>query len=228
MKKNINVMGFGIDVLTYRNWFKKMQQYLSNDHLNIIYFMTVNMIQHGEGNEEYKELIACADYLLPGEDAVLKSYFGEKKLVNGVIMNYRVLEHFFPYLKQCQKSVFVVYDQNETMKTLHEFIGFEYPNLVSESFNGLEREGESERIINAINAEAPDVLLLAIATPEQEQWLSENHTKLNAKLCLGIGGVMEAMKKQSDNGPGIAERLTMNLRTRIFRRKLVNYNTKKR
>lgn len=50
---------------------------------------------------------------------------------------------------------------------------------------------ESAAVIAEINAAAPDVLLVAMGNPFQEQWIHDNASRLRCKLAVGIGGLVD-------------------------------------
>lgn len=52
----------------------------------------------------------------------------------------------------------------------------------------LDRQGELE-VVDAINAVAPQVLLVGMGNPLQEQFISRNLERLAVPLCLGVGGL---------------------------------------
>jgi N-acetylglucosaminyldiphosphoundecaprenol N-acetyl-beta-D-mannosaminyltransferase len=45
--------------------------------------------------------------------------------------------------------------------------------------------------IEAINAAKPDVLLVGMGNPIQERWIQAQLTRLNAPICMGIGGLFD-------------------------------------
>ena len=50
---------------------------------------------------------------------------------------------------------------------------------------------ENNKIIAAINAVQPDIVLVSLTAPKQDIWISENLEKLNTKIAIGIGGAFE-------------------------------------
>ena len=45
------------------------------------------------------------------------------------------------------------------------------------------------RIIRQINEAAPDVLLVGMGNPRQEQWIHRNRHRLTVPVCMGVGGL---------------------------------------
>lgn len=67
-----------------------------------------------------------------------------------------------------------------------------YPKLViAGSYHGYFDANETERVIAEINASKADILLVAMGSPAQEQWLVDNAEKLNCKTALAVGGLFD-------------------------------------
>jgi N-acetylglucosaminyldiphosphoundecaprenol N-acetyl-beta-D-mannosaminyltransferase len=52
---------------------------------------------------------------------------------------------------------------------------------------------ENSKMLEAVNAAAPDVLLVSLTAPKQDIWIAQNKAQLNASLLVGIGGAFEVM-----------------------------------
>jgi len=58
-------------------------------------------------------------------------------------------------------------------------LGFEYD------------EQESCRIVDRVNAAAPDVLIVGVGAPKQELWVYRNRNQLKAKTALCVGATID-------------------------------------
>jgi N-acetylglucosaminyldiphosphoundecaprenol N-acetyl-beta-D-mannosaminyltransferase len=50
---------------------------------------------------------------------------------------------------------------------------------------------ENDKMIAAINAVKPDIVLVSLTAPKQDIWISENLKHLDTKIAIGIGGAFE-------------------------------------
>ena len=50
---------------------------------------------------------------------------------------------------------------------------------------------ENDKMIAAINAVKPDIVLVSLTAPKQDIWISENLQYLDTKIAIGIGGAFE-------------------------------------
>ena len=98
---------------------------------------------------------------------------------------------------------------------------------------------EDAAIVNEINSHTPDMILLNLPVGVQESWIMEHSSLLNAKLCIAIGGVAELILAMQRETPEWVKKLHLeglyhrifreqavkkDVRTRIFRKKVVKYN----
>lgn len=59
----------------------------------------------------------------------------------------------------------------------------------------------SRVLINDINASNPDILLVALGNPQQEQWISENAGSVAAPLILGVGALFDFVSGRVPRAP---------------------------
>jgi N-acetylglucosaminyldiphosphoundecaprenol N-acetyl-beta-D-mannosaminyltransferase len=60
---------------------------------------------------------------------------------------------------------------------------------------------ENQKMIDAVNAAAPDVLLVSLTAPKQDIWITENRSFVNASVQIGIGGAFEVMAGLAKRAP---------------------------
>jgi N-acetylglucosaminyldiphosphoundecaprenol N-acetyl-beta-D-mannosaminyltransferase len=57
--------------------------------------------------------------------------------------------------------------------------------------HGLLGPNDHDRVVRTINAACPDVLLVAMGNPHQEEWIHAHRDALLARLCIGVGGLVD-------------------------------------
>jgi len=72
-------------------------------------------------------------------------------------------------------------------------------------------------VIETINAASPDVLLVCMGAPRQELWISENLGRLNAKLCMGLGGSLDVYAGVVKRAPTFLQKLGLEWFYRLLR-----------
>lgn len=87
--------------------------------------------------------------------------------------------------------VFILGAEDSALNTAIQNIRNEYPRLQIAGHNGYyNRECEHE-IIAEINDFSPEMLFIALPSPEKESFILRNKRLINSKLFLGIGGAID-------------------------------------
>jgi N-acetylglucosaminyldiphosphoundecaprenol N-acetyl-beta-D-mannosaminyltransferase len=88
--------------------------------------------------------------------------------------------------------------------------------FVRDHFDGFELAGRhhgylddaaSARVVDAINAAAPDVLLVGMGNPIQERWIASWRDRLRVPVALAIGGLFAYWSGDLDRAPVWVRRL---------------------
>ncbi|MDR2357029.1 MAG: WecB/TagA/CpsF family glycosyltransferase [Oscillospiraceae bacterium] len=67
--------------------------------------------------------------------------------------------------------------------------------------------GVGDDVTGSINAAAPDLLVVCLGAPKQELWMAENAPRLNAALCVGLGGALDVFAGAVKRAPALWRRL---------------------
>jgi N-acetylglucosaminyldiphosphoundecaprenol N-acetyl-beta-D-mannosaminyltransferase len=81
----------------------------------------------------------------------------------------------------------------------------QYPRLrVDGTHHGYFEPGSphNERVIEDINARAPDIVLVGMGTPKQELWVDENAERIEASVCWTVGALFDYVSGRVPRAPG--------------------------
>jgi beta-1,4-glucosyltransferase len=103
----------------------------------------------------------------------------------------------------------------------HQIVG------VCDGFAGMTDQG---RLLSAINDARPDVLLVALGNPRQEEWIVANRGNCNASVLIGVGALFDFVSGQQRRAPTVVRRLRLewlfrlaNEPTRLLRRYSIDF-----
>ena len=89
---------------------------------------------------------------------------------------------------------------------LKEVILQQYPNckivgIYVPPFMPVFDEVENKKMLDAVNAAAPDIVLVSLTAPKQDLWITQNKGHLHPALYVGIGGAFEVMAGLAKRAP---------------------------
>lgn len=99
---------------------------------------------------------------------------------------------FLDYLPTERKvNIFLYGSRNENIAKAKEKIEEQYQNInIVDFFDGYSLINNNE-LVERINKSQPDILIVCLGCPKQEEWIIQNYDKLNAKIIFGNGGSID-------------------------------------
>ena len=83
--------------------------------------------------------------------------------------------------------------------------------------DGYAFRADEQGAIDAINAAAPDILLVALGCPTQEAWILDNFRRLSVPVMMGVGALFDFMSRTSRRAPPLVRRLRLEWAYRLCR-----------
>ncbi len=83
--------------------------------------------------------------------------------------------------------------------------------------DGYFRSPDAETVIKAINATPPDVLLVAMGFPRQEEWIARNLARLNVRVAVAEGGSFSFISGATPRAPRWMRRAGLEWLFRLLR-----------
>ncbi len=83
--------------------------------------------------------------------------------------------------------------------------------------HGYFRSPDTEAVIEAINAAPPDVLLVAMGFPRQEEWIARNLQRLNVRVAVAEGGSFSFLSGATPRAPRWMRRAGLEWLFRLLR-----------
>lgn len=193
MEAKVNIMGLDVDLMSTDSFTGRIEEYLTNDYLNLIFILSTTMVYDAVEHEEYKETLSKAHLLIPGEEAMLNEFHVEALKETGIVTDYRCMNQVLDSMKDQEKTMYLVGVDKSEMKHFIKLCKEQYPGIRILGAYCVTEEINMELVVNEINGANPDILTVFMNSPEQENWIVENSAKINAKLCIGIGGIIKKM-----------------------------------
>ena len=166
MIKKVDILGIQLDNYTVREAIMCVERYLSNNVLNTIESISLQMLIDSETNPVLKEVMSSLDLAIIGEKEIIQAAGLESM------------------------------HTQEKIDSLKAELAEDYPKLIFAGEYAVETcVGDLEAVINDMNATTPDVIISVLPSPMQEQFLYEHRDKMNANIWYGIGGVPVHKKK---------------------------------
>lgn len=179
-----------LDDINTTEGLEDVGKFLSSNKNHLILFINAHCFNIAQKNALYKETILSADLVLNDGIGVklgmrLKKQF-PKENMNGTDFIPRVLE----LAAKERKNVFFLGGKPGVCEKAarNAKLQFQELNIVGCNDGYFQND---EEIIEKINSLKTDVLIVGMGVPRQELWIAENIRKLNTKVCIAGGAIID-------------------------------------
>lgn len=205
---SIKIYGINIHNTTLDEAAQQVEGYLKVDQLRAIYTPNTEIVMAAKKDHELKSILNKGDLIIPdGIGLIYASRIKKRPLkerVTGFDLTIRLLEignnHGY--------SVYLLGGKEGVAKAAKENIKKKYPNInVVGCHNGYFENEEEVRIIEEINEKKPDMIFVGLGFPKQERWIDTNKERIQGKVIIGNGGVMDIFAGNVKRAPEIFQKL---------------------
>ena len=157
-----------------------------------VVFVNVHSVLLGRSDPAFRQIINSGDLVLPDGSglAIAGRMHGErvKENLNGTDFTPRVLR----LSAEKSWSVFLLGARREVVEQCCRNIEHWYPGVkIAGLHPGFFTRDEEDAIVAKINAAGPDILLVAMGSPLQEEWIARHHDRLRVRVAMAVGGLFD-------------------------------------
>lgn len=199
-RKIVKLQGLNIDSFT----FDEAVEYANNISGQVV---TINpeMISNAVKDTDFAEIINNADLVIPdgiGVEIGLKILGYNVKRIAGIEFSHRMIE-------ECAKnnqSVALIGAKPEIVKKAKENLVKEFSSLyITYIHDGYFKE--DEQVLEELKIRQPRLVLCALGSPKQEEFILKAKSILSEALFVGVGGSFDVWSGEVKRAPEIYQKL---------------------
>ena len=121
-----------------------------------------------------------------------------------------LFERLLAVCERDARSVYFLGADEETLRAMLAEVGGRHPALrVAGARNGYFDAAQSAEVADRINATHPDMLFVGMPTPKKEIFLEAWGSKIDVKVCHGVGGSFDILGGKTERAPEVWQRWGM-------------------
>lgn len=199
-RKTVKLQGFNVDTFDFETAVK----YADSISGQVI---TINpeMINNARKNSDFADIINSAELVIPdgiGVEIGLKILGNSVRRIAGIEFAHKMLE----VCAKESKSVAFVGAKPEIIEKAAENIKNEFENInIVYVQDGYFKD--DERVMNDLKILQPRLILCALGSPKQEEFIAKSKTMLPDSLFIGVGGSFDVWSGVVQRAPEIYQKL---------------------
>lgn len=187
MKEIFSVLGVALKYLPQESAGLMIEEYLNNDVLNTMCVVTRDMLLYAGDHPEYRKALEEMDIHVMGDKDIFTAAGITEEALLKRAGDQEIWNLFINTVAREKKTCFLLAQTEDALEELKKNLENKCPELLfAGTYAADNAEGDPEIIVNEINSLLPDVIISAMAQPEQEMFICEQYKKLGATVWFGL------------------------------------------
>jgi N-acetylglucosaminyldiphosphoundecaprenol N-acetyl-beta-D-mannosaminyltransferase len=155
-----------------------------------LFFCNANTLNFVYSDPAYRAMFNTADLIFGDGTGVRVAAFMRGTRMKANLNGTDLVPEFLRSRERRGERVFILGGEEAANRTAAEHFQAHYPGLTfAGRHHGFLVEAESTDLVRMINDAQPDILLVGMGHPRQEQWISAHAGMLRVPLIIAVGGL---------------------------------------
>lgn len=205
-----NILGVNFNNLNLNEVTKLILIFLEQDEKKVIFTPNPEFVIEAKNNPDFMKILNSSNINIPDGIGVV---IGSKILGNSLkerVAGYDLVQNLFYHLNRTDKKIYFLGSTEEVVTEAKNKMEQKYSDIkIVGARDGFFDSEKEQEIIEEINQLKPDLVLVGLGCPKQENWIMKNKDKLDAKVFIGVGGSFDVMSGKVKRAPKIFIKLNL-------------------
>lgn len=205
IKESVRILDVRIDNINSLRAQETITRFIrerKNRSIRIVFFANVHSIHLARRSPHFLRVLDRADLILPDGSGlkIAGRLFGKpiRENLNGT--------DFTPaILREAEREGWTVYlfgGREEVMNSAKASLKKRFPRLsLVGASSGFLNPAEESGVLSEIRKLSPDILLVGLGSPKQEEWIVNHAADVQAGVCLAVGGLFDFLAGRFRRAP---------------------------
>ena len=213
---SIKIFGVKIHNTTLEDVTNLLREYLKGNKLSVIYTPNTEIVMAAKEDADLRELLNKADLVIPDGIGLIYGSKIKKKPLKERVTGFDTSMNLLDIANKNSYSLFLLGGKDGVSKAAAENIKRDYPNIKIAGYQhgyfkgshlGFVDHEEEKEILHTINKANPDVIFVGLGFPLAEKWIDANKDRLNSRVIIANGGVIDILAGNAKRAPQIYQDL---------------------
>jgi N-acetylglucosaminyldiphosphoundecaprenol N-acetyl-beta-D-mannosaminyltransferase len=202
--ESVNILGVAVDSLALADLIKRVDDFVGSGVRHTVMYANVHVLNTAYLDPQLRRILNEADLVYCDGAGVrlggrlLGGYLPER--MTGADWIYSLCDH----CRETGRSLFFLGGAPEVAASAAQRLCTQYPGLrIRGTHHGFvhDEEEQSAEAVAQINSTRPDIVLVGMGTPLQEEWISSHRSDLDVPVCWAVGALFDYVAGEVPRGP---------------------------
>ena len=195
-----NILGIDVSITSYKQLEKNIENDIKKGNKSFIVAINPEKILKARKDKKLKELLNKATYQIPDGVGVVYASKLRKGKIKERVTGIDSMEMLCRLSNNKGYKIFMYGAKEEVISKAKDNLEKRYKNIkIVGTINGYEKDGQ--KLIDTINKSKANIVFVALGSPKQELWITENMDKLCVNVYQGVGGSFDVVSGTIKRAP---------------------------
>ncbi|SCS24693.1 N-acetylglucosaminyldiphosphoundecaprenol N-acetyl-beta-D-mannosaminyltransferase TarA [Staphylococcus caeli] len=206
----VDVLSIYFDNVTLIEMREHIKQFFLKDSIENLFIVTANpeIVDYATENEDYRNLINDADYVIPDGTGIVKAARILNTPLKERVPGIELTEACLKIANANHQKVFLLGANNEVVTKAVEKLSVQYPNIHFDFHHGF-FDLTDEMVLKQVTDFNPDYVFVGMGYPRQEKWIEKHAHRFQQTVMMGVGGSIEVFSGTKKRAPLLFRRLNL-------------------
>ena len=194
------VLSINVCTLNYKRLLENIESDIENNRKSFIVAINPEKVIKAYKDIELKKLLNDSKYPIPDGIGIVYASKLRKGKIKQRITGIDSMEMICKLASDKSYRIFLYGAKKEVIEKSKEELEKKYENLIISGYiDGYEKD--KKKIIEKINKSKPNILVVALGSPKQEDFIVNNMDKINCNIFQGVGGTFDVISGNVKRAP---------------------------
>ncbi|HEX7064069.1 MAG TPA: WecB/TagA/CpsF family glycosyltransferase [Bacillales bacterium] len=176
------------------------------------------IIMHARKDRAYFDNLTAAEFVIPDGIGVV---IGSKIIGNPIeerLTGFDLMIRLFHLCTDKDYSVYFLGAESAVIEETVDRVDNRFPSLKIAGYHHGYFDPEDQSVLKEIQAAEPDVILVGLGVPRQEEWIAQHRELFPKGLFIGVGGSFDVLAGKVKRAPIFWQKLNLEWLYRLIQR----------
>ncbi|EOP63240.1 MULTISPECIES: WecB/TagA/CpsF family glycosyltransferase [Bacillus] len=204
--QTVDILGVPFSTMTMDETIQHLKKQLELEQAHTFQVVTANpeIVMCAKKDEKFHKILLNTDLITPDGIGVVKASGMLGTPLKERVAGFDLMSNLFAKLSEENKSVsvFLLGAKPHVVQAAANHLTKTYSAAsIVGTQDGYFKQEEEENIVSRIQEAKPDLLLVALGFPRQENFIQNNKHRLETKMAVGVGGSLDVWAGEVKRAP---------------------------
>ncbi|GGE54711.1 acetylglucosaminyldiphosphoundecaprenol acetyl-beta-D-mannosaminyltransferase [Pullulanibacillus camelliae] len=197
----VNVLGTEFITGSMDALVAEMDERLSQKQQTFVVTANPEIMMYAEKDKAYAEILNKADYITPDGIGIVIGSKILKRPIQERLAGYDLVHQLFTLAVDKGYSVYFLGAKPDVIERASAYAQQLYPRLNIVGYHHGFFDLNDPSIMADIKSKSPDIILVGLGFPRQEQWIDKYRRQMTKGLFIGVGGSFDVLAGEVKRAP---------------------------